>query len=184
MVSDGDLPNVAQLSLKAPVYPPGCRFLPTELGLVRVHLRNKVTMNNNGFITTLNVYTDEPWLLNHVNNNLFKRNEWYYFSPRNRTGVKSVNRTVPGTGEGEGGRWKRTSGQEAIMDKNNKVEGYKESFVYYKKVKGKEEKTGWVMTEYSLHEGVHDDLVLCYIRGKIEKKAELKQVPNRGGGNE
>ncbi|CAN6807965.1 unnamed protein product [Brassica oleracea] len=62
--------------------------------------------------------------------------------------LKSVNWTVPGRRESEGGRWKRTSGQEAIMDKTNKVEGYKESFVYYKKLKGKEDKTGWVMTEY------------------------------------
>ncbi|CDY07600.1 BnaA03g19110D [Brassica napus] len=91
--------------------------------------------------------------------------------------LESVNWTVPGRRESEGGRWKRTSGQEAIMDKTNKVEGYKESFVYYKKLKGKEDKTGWVMTEYSLHEGVHDELVLCYIRGKTEKKVEPKLVP-------
>ncbi|KAL0844664.1 hypothetical protein Bca101_017910 [Brassica carinata] len=84
-------------------------------------------------------------------------------------------------GESEGGRWKSTSGQEAIMDKNIKVEGYKESFVYYKKVMGKEDKTGWVMTEYSFQEGVHaDDLVLCYIRGKIEKKVKPNQVPKVG----
>ncbi|KAF8081523.1 hypothetical protein N665_0880s0002 [Sinapis alba] len=178
MISDKDLSSIDQLSLKAPVYPPGSRFLPTELGLVRVHLRNMVTMNKTGFITTLNIYNDEPWLLNHINNDLFKRNEWYYFSPRNTRGVNSVNRTVPGRRESEGGRWQRTSGQEAIMDKNNKVEGYKESFVYYKKVKGKEDKTCWVMTEYSLLEGVHDDLVLCYIRGTIEKKVEPKQVEN------
>ncbi|KAG2296195.1 hypothetical protein Bca52824_042864 [Brassica carinata] len=78
--------------------------------------------------------------------------------------LKSVNWTVPGRRESEGGRWKRTSGQEAIMDKTNKVEGYKESFVYYKKLKGKEDKTGW---------GLHDDLVLCYIRGKTEKKNNI-----------
>ncbi|KAG2332353.1 hypothetical protein Bca4012_018067 [Brassica carinata] len=138
-------------------------------------------MNKNGFITTLNVYNDEPWLLDHVNNDMFKRNEWYNFSPRNRRGARSVYRTVPERRESEGGRWKSTSGQEAIMDKNIKVEGYKESFVYYKKVMGKEDKTGWVMTEYSFQEGVHaDDLVLCYIRGKIEKKVKPNQVPKVG----
>ncbi|KAG5404566.1 hypothetical protein IGI04_010685, partial [Brassica rapa subsp. trilocularis] len=129
----------------APVYLTGSRFLPTELGLVRLYLRNKVTMNKNGFITTLNAYNDEPWLLNHFNNVLFKRitnGATLVRGTEEVSRLKSVNWTVPGRRESEGGRWKRTSGQEAIMDKTNKVEGYKESFVYYKKLKGKEDKTG------------------------------------------
>ncbi|KAF3546194.1 hypothetical protein DY000_02002253 [Brassica cretica] len=108
-------------------------------------------MNKNGFIITLNAYNDEPWLLNHFNNALFKRitnGATLVRGTEEVSRLKSVNWTVQGRRENEGGRWKRTSGQEAIMDKTNKVEGYKESFVYYKKLKGKEDKTGWVMTEY------------------------------------
>lgn len=59
-----------------------------RVGFGKAFLRNKVIMNKNGFITTLNAYNDEPWLLNHFNNVLFK-NEWCYFSQRNRRGVKT-----------------------------------------------------------------------------------------------
>ncbi|KAG2290585.1 hypothetical protein Bca52824_050189 [Brassica carinata] len=157
-----------------PVYPPGSRFLPTDLGCVRVHLRNKVEKNKSGFITTLDLYKDDPWLLDHVQNDLFPRGEWYYFTPRNKRGSSSCNRTVRGRG---GGTWRSTSGKEAIFDKDDKVQGYKQSLVYNKtNVNGKIKPTGWNMTEYCLHEENQDDLVLCHVKGDIKKKGFTEEV--------
>ncbi|KAL0865664.1 hypothetical protein Bca101_044782 [Brassica carinata] len=88
-------------------YPPGSQFLPTELGLVKLHLKDKVEKNIDGFIKTLNVYGDAPWLLHHDTNPLYPRNEWYYFVPRRIRGVKTVSRMVPRNGESFlGGTWK------------------------------------------------------------------------------
>ncbi|CAN6822940.1 unnamed protein product [Brassica oleracea] len=143
-------------TVKGRVYPPGSRFLPTNLGCVRVHLRNKVDKKKSGFITTLDLYKDDPWLLDHVQNDLFPRGEWYYFTPRNKRGASSCTRTVRGRG---GGTWKSTSGKEPIKDKDEKVQGYKQSLVYNKtNVNGKIEPTGWNMTEYCLYEENQDDL--------------------------
>ncbi|KAG2290589.1 hypothetical protein Bca52824_050193 [Brassica carinata] len=163
-------------TVKAPVYPPGSRFLPTNLGCVRVHLRNKVDKKKSGFITTLDLYKDDPWLLDHVQNDLFPRGEWYYFTPRNKRGASSCTRTVRGRG---GGTWKSTSVKKPIKDKDEKVQGYKQSLVYNKtNVNGKIEPTGWNMTEYCLYEENQDDLVLCRIKGNLEKKGFAEEVKN------
>ncbi|KAL0665767.1 hypothetical protein Bca4012_028471 [Brassica carinata] len=163
-------------TVKGRVYPPGSRFLPTNLGCVRVHLRNKVDKKKSGFITTLDLYKDDPWLLDHVQNDLFPRGEWYYFTPRNKRGASSCTRTVRGRG---GGTWKSTSGKEPIKDKDEKVQGYKQSLVYNKtNVNGKIEPTGWNMTEYCLYEENQDDLVLCRIKGNLEKKGFAEEVKN------
>ena len=169
-------PNSSSNTVKAPVYPPGSRFLPTNLGCVRVHLRNKVDKKKSGFITTLDLYKDDPWLLDHVQNDLFPRGEWYYFTPRNKRGASSCTRTVRGRG---GGTWKSTSVKKPIKDKDEKVQGYKQSLVYNKtNVNGKIEPTGWNMTEYCLYEENQDDLVLCRIKGNLEKKGFAEEVKN------
>uniref|UniRef100_M4CK41 NAC domain-containing protein n=1 Tax=Brassica campestris TaxID=3711 RepID=M4CK41_BRACM len=163
-------------TVKARVYPPGSRFLPTNLGCLRVHLRNKVDKKKSGSITTLDLYEDDPWLLDHVQNDLFPRGEWYYFTPRNKRGATSCTRTVRGR---EGGTWKTTSGKEPIKDKNNKVEGYVQSLVYNKTdVNGDIKPTGWNMKEYCLYEENQDDLVLCRLKGNLEKKGFAEEVKN------
>ncbi|ESQ52779.1 hypothetical protein EUTSA_v10017733mg [Eutrema salsugineum] len=148
----------------------GFRFRPTDLGLVRLHLRNMVVHGKSGCITTLDVYKDEPWLLDHVNNDLFYENQWYYFVPRPNLGGKKPKRTVPGRGESEGGTWRSVTSKKEIDDDNKKVEGYMQGFVYTKQVNGIPVGTNWLMTEYSLHNDVHDDLVLCWIRYNTDKK--------------
>ncbi|KAF8104684.1 hypothetical protein N665_0170s0057 [Sinapis alba] len=156
-----------------PVYPPCSRFLPTDLGCVRVHLKNKVDKNKSGFITTLDLYENDPWLLDHVHNDLFPRGEWYYFTPRNKRGVSSSKRSVRGS---EGGTWKSITTKEPICDKDKKVQGYMQNLVYNKtNANGDIKPTGWSMVEYCLHnKDIHDDLVLCHIK----KKGFAEEVTN------
>ncbi|KAJ4892061.1 hypothetical protein Rs2_31809 [Raphanus sativus] len=123
----------------------------------------------------MDVYKDDPWLLDHVENDLFPRGEWYYFTPRNKRGASSCSRTV--RGRGGGGTWKTTSVKEAIKDKNEKVEGYIQSLVYNKtNVNGEIKPTGWSMKEYCLHEKNEDDLVLCHLKGDLKKKGFVEEV--------
>ncbi|CAN7103075.1 unnamed protein product [Brassica rapa subsp. narinosa] len=170
-----DHPSSSSINtVKARVYPPGSRFLPTNLGCLRVHLRNKVDKKKSGSITTLDLYEDDPWLLDHVQNDLFPRGEWYYFTPRNKRGATSCTRTVRGRG---GGTWKTTSGKEPIKDKNNKVEGYVQSLVYNKTdVNGDTKPTGWNMKEYCLYKENQDDLVLCHLKGNLNKIGFAEEV--------
>ncbi|CAA7044853.1 unnamed protein product [Microthlaspi erraticum] len=162
------------------VYPIGAKFNPTDLGLVRLYLRNKVENKQSRFIIpTLNVYEAEPCHLRHVSNSLFKEKEWYYFVERTKRRGTTVNRTVPGKGESEGGTWKSTAKKTKIVDGDDKVIGYKQSLVFNKKVKGKPVKTDWLMTEFSLHkEGVEfQNWVLCWIRDRQKKDEKLNLVP-------
>ncbi|ESQ52770.1 hypothetical protein EUTSA_v10017577mg, partial [Eutrema salsugineum] len=86
----------------------------------------------------------EPWLLDHVNNDLFYENQWYYFVPRPKIGGKKPKRTVPGRGEIEGGTWRSVTSKKEIVNKKNQEGG--------------------------LHSGAHDNLVLCKIRYNTDKK--------------
>ncbi|CAH8390489.1 unnamed protein product [Eruca vesicaria subsp. sativa] len=151
-------------------YPPGSRFLPTELGLVKVHLKLKVDKNISGFIKTLNVYGDAPWRLEHDTNHLYPRNEWYYFVPRIIRGKKTVSRIVPSNGECLGGTWKSIGKKQEVKNRQDVLMGYKNELVFNKNVvvdgKSKQEKTDWHMDEYSLNResGEFHDLILCHIR--------------------
>ncbi|CAN7064731.1 unnamed protein product, partial [Brassica rapa subsp. trilocularis] len=149
-------------------YPRGSRFQPTELGLVKLHLKNKVEKNISGFIKTLNVYGDAPWLLHHDTNPLYSRNEWYYFVPRKIRGVRSVSRMVPSNGDSLGGTWKSVGKIIEIKKNDKELMGYKRVLVFKKYVAGKleKEKTDWHMDEYSLHRNGDEfhDLVLCHVR--------------------
>uniref|UniRef100_M4EX70 NAC domain-containing protein n=1 Tax=Brassica campestris TaxID=3711 RepID=M4EX70_BRACM len=149
-------------------YPRGSRFQPTELGLVKLHLKNKVEKNISGFIKTLNVYGDAPWLLHHDTNPLYSRNEWYYFVPRKIRGVRSVSRMVPSNGDSLGGTWKSVGKKKDIKKNDKELMGYKTELVFKKNVAGEleKEKTDWHMDEYSLHRNGDEfhDLVLCHVR--------------------
>ncbi|CAF2310226.1 hypothetical protein YC2023_121361 [Brassica napus] len=149
-------------------YPPGSRFQPTELGLVKLHLKDKVEHNISGFIKTLNVYGDAPWLLHHDTNPLYSRNEWYYFVPRRIRGVRSVSRMVPSNGDSLGGTWKSVGKKKDIKKNDKELMGYKTELVFKKNVAGEleKEKTDWHMDEYSLHRNGDEfhDLVLCHVR--------------------
>ncbi|EFH68447.1 hypothetical protein ARALYDRAFT_887556 [Arabidopsis lyrata subsp. lyrata] len=151
-------------------FPVGSRFLPKDLGLVRFYLRNMVERKQSSFITTMDVYMDEPWLLPHVNNPLFKNKEWYYFVQLTKR-RSSVQRKVPGRGGSEGGTWRSNDGKEEIKDGHQRVMGYQQSFTYHRKVHGELVKTDWLMQEYSLHKSDEQQkLVLCRIRYKKQKK--------------
>ncbi|KAF8111715.1 hypothetical protein N665_0073s0071 [Sinapis alba] len=161
-------------------YPPCSRFLPTELGLVKLHLKNKVDNNISGFIKTLNVYGDVPWRLDHDMNPLYSRNEWYYFFQRTRRGVKNtVSRMVPRNGESLGGTWKSIGKKKDIKNKAEELMGYKRELVFNKNVHGEtdQKKTEWHMYEYSLHKNGDEfhDWILCHIR--LVNSAERFEPP-------
>ncbi|KAF8111716.1 hypothetical protein N665_0073s0072 [Sinapis alba] len=149
-------------------FPPGSRFRPTDLGLVKLHLKSKVDENVSGFIKTLDAYGDVPWRLDHDMNPLYGRNEWYYFVKRTVRGANSVSRMVPSNGESLGGTWKATGTRIDIKNKDKELKGYKRKLVFNKNVHGKieKEKTEWHMDEFSLHKNgdeFHDE-ILCHIR--------------------
>ncbi|XP_023645676.1 NAC domain-containing protein 6 [Capsella rubella] len=168
--------------MRAPYdHPVGLRFGPEDLGLVRLYLRNMVERKQSDFLTTLDVYQADPWLLPHVSNPLFKKKEWYYFVPRTKRHRNKPRRTVPPRGGSEGGYWRSGVKKVDVVDENKFVMGHKQPLTYHSIVHGKDVKTGWLMTEYLLPKPDNEfqDLVLCHIRDKTKTKVDkiVNQFP-------
>ncbi|CAH8296484.1 unnamed protein product [Eruca vesicaria subsp. sativa] len=140
------------------------------------------------FIEMKNVYDKEPWLLDHINNPLFRKNEWFYFVTRTQVSVKN-------TGRGRNskrritdiGSWKANAKQDIKDEETKKIIGKKQTLKFTKSDDNKKkQKTGdntsvavvpgsnssWIMYEYSLpDEHTFQELVLCKIR-KISKSKD------------
>ncbi|VVA89784.1 unnamed protein product [Arabis nemorensis] len=163
----------------------GERFDPTKSELVE-YLRNKVQKGKNGYITDMDVYEDEPWLLQHLTRHpQFMEREWFYFVPTTQGGGSKPKRTVPGKdGECEGGTWRSIGRERKRLKENKVVIGYKQSFVYYKKLKGNPQgkRTDWFMKEFSLCDDELQDWVLCRIRHKPSEKKESYEQKEEDGG--
>ncbi|KAF8102470.1 hypothetical protein N665_0198s0170 [Sinapis alba] len=131
------------------------------------------------------VYSKEPWLLDHPMGTFFMENEWYYFVTRTQVAKKNIGcgkkakRKI--TREEDCGVWKANA-KEDIMDKETKkVIGEKQTLAFVKSsVSNKKQKRGdgsscdvvvpgsesrWIMTEYKLPEiqGKFQELVICKI---------------------
>ncbi|KAL1205956.1 NAC domain-containing protein 6 [Cardamine amara subsp. amara] len=159
--------------------PSDLKFFAEDMKLVDYYLRNRVSTGKSNFITDINLYEEEPWLLPHVYHSQFYDKEWFYFVTRTRRARTTPKRTVPGHGGSKGGAWTTTTKQKTILDNNQIVIGYKSELSYHKKIDGKTKEitTGWCMTEYSLASPDKDDdlfqeVVLCHIR---EKKGIAEQ---------
>ncbi|EOA36642.1 hypothetical protein CARUB_v10011902mg, partial [Capsella rubella] len=152
--------------------------------LVDQYLRRRIDTGKEGFIKDIKLYEYEPWLLPHVNNDLFGEKEWFYFVKRTLKAGKTPNRKVLGRGGSIVGTWTTSGSKEAILGRNKVVIGHKAELSYYKDVKGqvKGDSTGWCMTEYWLasKNDEFQELVLCYIRGK---KKQVKNVSSYSGTN-
>ncbi|KAG2310913.1 hypothetical protein Bca52824_022470 [Brassica carinata] len=100
----------------------GIYFNPEDQVLIEKHLlpkletylQHKQHKSENeeceDFIEMKNVYDKEPWLLDHINHPLFKKNEWFYFVTRTQVSVKNIGRGRNSkrriNGDNDGGSWK------------------------------------------------------------------------------
>ncbi|KAF8053911.1 hypothetical protein N665_1363s0013 [Sinapis alba] len=138
------------------------------------------------------VYAMEPWLLDHTNNPLFKKNEWFYFVTRTQVSVKNTGRGKNSkrriTGDNDGGSWKPNAKKYIEDEETKRIIGKMQTLKFTKgnnnKKKQKREdgtsvvvvpgsNSSWIMYEYSLaDETTFQELVLCKIRKLSNSKDE------------
>ncbi|RID41305.1 hypothetical protein BRARA_J01278 [Brassica rapa] len=161
----------------------GIQFEPYEDELINEYLIPKLEGKPRREITMKDVYSKEPWLLDHPMGSFFKKNEWYYFVTRTQLAKKNIGcgqkakRKI--TRDDDSGSWKANA-KENITDKEKKmVIGEKQTLAFFSsKVNNKKQKSGdgtscnvsrdsesWIMTEYMLPEekGKFHELVICKI---------------------
>ncbi|XP_010462534.1 PREDICTED: NAC domain-containing protein 6-like [Camelina sativa] len=160
--------------------PRDLKFFPSDMTLADHYLRRRIDTDKEGFIKDIKLYEDHPWLLPHVNNNLFNEKEFFYNVKRTLKARKTPNRKVLGRGGITIGTWKSNGSKEDIVDRNKVVIGHKTELSYYKH--GDLTATGWCMTEYWLASKniEFQETVLCYIRGK---KKQVKNVSSYASSN-
>lgn len=146
--------------------PPGFRFHPTDVELVRYYLRRKV-LGKKFFdaIADVDVYKFNPWELaerSHLRTGDLKL---YFFCPREKK-YTTGDRQKRATGFGF---WKAT-GKDRAVRYEDQVVGMIKSLVFHTGKSPKGERTDWVMHEYRLEENglaengiVQDAFVLCVI---------------------
>ncbi|XP_012066614.1 NAC domain-containing protein 82 isoform X2 [Jatropha curcas] len=147
--------------------PPGFRFHPTDVELVKYYLKRKVLGKNLHFdaIAEIDIYKYAPWDLPDRSNLRTGDLKWYFFCPREKkyaSGTR-MNRAT------DLGYWK-TTGKDRTVQYNNEVVGMIKTLVFHRGKAPKGERTDWVMYEYRLKEkeldakGVAQDAyVLCSI---------------------
>ncbi|CAN6862682.1 unnamed protein product [Brassica oleracea var. botrytis] len=161
----------------------GIQFQPYDDELINEYLIPKLEGKPRREITMKDVYSKEPWLLDHPMGSFFKKNEWYYLVTRTQLAKKNIGcgqkakRKI--TRDDDSGSWKANS-KDDITDKEKKmVIGEKQTLAFVKsKVNNKKQKSGdgtscnvsrdsesWIMTEYMLPEekGKFHELVICKI---------------------
>ena len=178
----------------------GLYFDPEDQELIKYHLLPKLETylqpkskdeECEDFIVMKNVYDKEPWLLDHTNHPLFRKNEWFYFVTRTQVSVKNIGRGRNSkrriAGDNDGGSWKPNA-KKYIEDeeKKNTIIGKKQTLKFTKSDNNKRQKRGdgtsavvpgsnssWIMHEYSLpDENTFQELVLCKIRKISNSKDE------------
>ncbi|KAL0735139.1 hypothetical protein Bca4012_011349 [Brassica carinata] len=147
----------------------GIQFQPYDDQLINFYLIPKLQGKPCREITTKDVYSKEPWLLDHPMGSFFKKNEWYYFVTRtqiskNKIGCgKKAKRMI--TRDDDSGSWKANAKDEIRDKETNMVIGEKQTlaFVTSNVNNKKKQKMGdgtscdvsrdserWIMTEYML----------------------------------
>ncbi|CAL2276360.1 unnamed protein product [Prunus armeniaca] len=150
-----------------PPLPPGFRFSPTDVELVRYYLKRKVMGKrlHFNFIAEVDIHKYAPWDLPEKSGWQSGDLKWYFFCPTARKYPTGV-RVQRGT---ECGYWKSTGKDRSVLY-NSEVSGWKKILIFHKGRSPKGERTDWVMHEYRLEakdladSGVpHDSYVLCMI---------------------
>ncbi|GFY87518.1 NAC domain containing protein 82 [Actinidia rufa] len=150
-----------------PSLPPGFRFHPTDVELVKYYLKRKVM--GKGFlfeaISELNIYKFSPSDLPDKSCLKSRDREWYFFCPTARK-YSSGARTNRSTGSGY---WKSTGKARSVLYDEQHV-GSVKTLVFHTGQSLKGKRTDWVMYEYKIQEkeladaGVPQDAyVLCKI---------------------
>ncbi|XP_057497041.1 NAC domain-containing protein 82-like [Actinidia eriantha] len=150
-----------------PSLPPGFRFHPTDVEVVKYYLKRKVMGKGFPFeaISELNIYNYSPWDLPDKSCLKSKDLEWYFFCPAARkysSGARSKRST-------EIGFWKSTGKDRSVLY-NEQTVGSVKTLVFHRGHAPKGERTDWLMYEYKIKEkdladaGVPQDAyVLCKI---------------------
>ncbi|KAJ4873216.1 hypothetical protein Rs2_45107 [Raphanus sativus] len=164
----------------------GIQFQPYEDELINEYLIPKLKGQPREEITTKDVYSKEPWLLDHPMGSFFKKNEWYYIVTRTQLSKKKIGcgkkakRKI--TRDDDSGSWKANA-KGYIRDEETKmVIGQHQTLAFVKSKVNNEKKqkrgdstscdvvvpgseSSWIMTEYMLPEieGKFRELVICKI---------------------
>ena len=161
----------------------GIQFQPYDDELINEYLIPKLEGKPRREITMKDVYSKEPWLLDHPMGSFFKKNEWYYLVTRTQLAKKNIGcgqkakRKI--TRDDDSGSWKANSKDDITDNEKKMVIGEKQTLAFVKsKVNNKKQKSGdgtscnvsrdsesWIMTEYMLPEekGKFHELVICKI---------------------
>lgn len=143
--------------------PPGFRFHPSDIELVKYHLKRKVMGKpvRVEVISEIDIYKFSPWDLPDKSCLRSRDLEWYFFCPRQKK-YGSGGRTNRAT---ESGYWKSTG-----KDRPVQSAGMIKTLVFHLGKAPKGERTNWVMHEYRLEDKdlastgvIQDAYVLCKI---------------------
>ncbi|KAK1266853.1 NAC domain-containing protein 78 [Acorus gramineus] len=145
--------------------PPGYRFHPTDVELIRYYLRRKVMHKRilGDAISEVELYKFSPWDLPDKSCSQSRDLEWYFFCPRDRkyTNGSRMNRAT------ETGYWK-TTGKDRCVTHNSQPIGFKRTLIFHEGKAPQGSRTDWVMYEYRLEDKElvgysQDSYVLCRI---------------------
>ncbi|XP_044470176.1 NAC domain-containing protein 82-like isoform X2 [Mangifera indica] len=150
--------------------PPGFRFHPTDIELVKYYLKRKVMGRKFHFeaIAEADIYKYAPWELPAKSSLRSGDLEWYFFCPREKKHAKGarMNRAT------EFGYWKAT-GKDRPVCYNNEMVGMIKSLVFHQGKAREGVRTNWVMHEYRIEDKglairgfVQDAYVLCKVYQK------------------
>ncbi|KAJ9177808.1 hypothetical protein P3X46_012980 [Hevea brasiliensis] len=147
--------------------PPGFRFHPTDVELVKYYLKRKVMGKKLHFdaIAEVDIYKFAPWDLPDKSCLRTGDLKWYFFCPREKkyaSGTR-MNRAT------DLGYWK-TTGKDRCVHYNDEVVGMIKTLVFHRGKAPKGDRTDWVMHEYRLEDkGVdlrgfaQDAYVICSV---------------------
>ncbi|XP_061949716.1 NAC domain-containing protein 82-like isoform X1 [Populus nigra] len=147
--------------------PPGFRFHPTDVELVKYYLKRKVLGKKFHFqaIAEIEINKYAPWDLPNKSCLRTRDLKWYFFCPTEKkyaSGVRKKRAT-------DIGYWK-TTGKDRSVQYKNEVVGMIKTLVFHIGKAPKGDRTDWVMYEYRLEEkeladkGIaQDEYVLCQI---------------------
>ncbi|XP_050366247.1 NAC domain-containing protein 82-like [Argentina anserina] len=148
-------------------FPPGFRFSPTDVELVKYYLKRKVMGKSVRIkvIAEVDIYKYAPWDLPERSCWRYGDLKWYFFCSRGMkyaSGAR-VNRAT------EAGYWKM-SGKDRPVNYNGEVVGWIKTLVFHRGKPPRGERTDWVLHEYRLDDkgladmGVpQESCVLCVI---------------------
>ncbi|XVF58772.1 hypothetical protein PTKIN_Ptkin07bG0093600 [Pterospermum kingtungense] len=141
--------------------PPGFRFHPTDVELVKYYLKRKVLGKKIAFkaIAEVDIYKYAPWDLPDMSCLKTGDLKWFFFCPVEKKYAKGsrLNRAAVH------GYWKTTGKDRHVKEDNGDEVGMIKTLVFHRGKAPRGERTDWVMHEYRLTYMVQDTYVLCVI---------------------